>query len=75
MAKRSTISDLARAAGVSTATVDRVSNGYAKVREETARHVPDTANTIGYHARHLIKHRLDAVRPEYRLGFVLHNAR
>ncbi|MBV6637321.1 MAG: LacI family DNA-binding transcriptional regulator, partial [Mameliella sp.] len=35
MAKRPTITDLAREAGVSVATVDRVLNGRAKVREET----------------------------------------
>lgn len=40
---RPTIADLARAAGVSTATVDRVLNGRQSVREETVRRVHDAA--------------------------------
>ncbi|SDZ47366.1 LacI family transcriptional regulator, partial [Jannaschia faecimaris] len=43
MANRPTIADLARAAGVSTATVDRVLNGRLSVRAETARKVQDAA--------------------------------
>lgn len=50
MASRSTIQDVAREAGVSTATVDRVLNAREKVREETARKVYDAARAVGYHA-------------------------
>ncbi|TIU74187.1 MAG: LacI family DNA-binding transcriptional regulator, partial [Mesorhizobium sp.] len=39
MAKRPTITDLARTSGVSVATVDRVLNNRLPVREETARRV------------------------------------
>ncbi len=39
MAKRPTITDLARISGVSVATVDRVLNSRLPVREETARRV------------------------------------
>ena len=39
MARRPTIDDLAQAAGVSVATVDRVLNGRPNVREGTARRV------------------------------------
>ena len=39
MARRPTIRDLAEAAGVSVATVDRVLNGRHPVREETARQI------------------------------------
>ena len=41
MAKRPTITDLARISGVSVATVDRVLNSRLPVREETARRVYD----------------------------------
>ncbi len=71
MAKRPTISDLARASGVSVATVDRVLNGRLPVREETARRVCDAAADIGYHAAGLIEQRLRKELPEFRLGFLL----
>ena len=72
MANRPTIEDLARESGVSVATVDRVLNGRAKVRQETSRQVYDAAIKIGYHAAGLIKQRMDAHKPEYHLGFVFH---
>ncbi|WP_201455737.1 LacI family DNA-binding transcriptional regulator [Tropicimonas marinistellae] len=72
MAKRATITDLAEAAGVSVATVDRVLNGRAKVREETARRVLEAAREIGFHAAGLIGHRLMAGQPELTIGYVLH---
>ena len=56
--RRPTISDLARASGVSVATVDRVLNGRHRVREETARRVYDAAQSIGYHAVGLIRQRV-----------------
>jgi LacI family transcriptional regulator len=71
MARRPTIADLARVAEVSVATVDRVLNARYPVREETARRVYEAANSIGYHAASLIKHRLQESLPEYRLGFLL----
>jgi LacI family transcriptional regulator len=72
MAGRKTIDDVARAAGVSMATVDRVLNGRERVREDTARRVYDAAARIGYHAAPLIARRLQADVPELRLGLVLH---
>lgn len=72
MAGRSTISDVAREAGVSVATVDRVLNGRERVREDTARRVYEAARTLGYHATALIEQRLQAEMPEVRMGFVLH---
>lgn len=71
MAGRPTIKDIAKEAGVSVATVDRVLNGRLKVREETARKVSDAAHAIGYHATNLIRQRLRADLPEVRFGFVL----
>lgn len=71
MASRPTIADLARAANVSVATVDRVLNGRHRVREDTARRVYDAANAIGFHAVTLLKQRVMEGVPQYRLGFVL----
>lgn len=75
MADRPTISDVAREAGVSTATVDRVLNGRVKVREETVRKVADAAHRIGYHARGLIDQKLEPSVPKMTFGFVLHKER
>jgi LacI family transcriptional regulator, galactose operon repressor len=72
VAGRPTITDLARRAGVSTATVDRVLNGRSKVREETARRVYEAAKDIDYHATALIGYRMQAELPRMRIGFVLH---
>ncbi|MDA7426726.1 LacI family DNA-binding transcriptional regulator [Thalassococcus lentus] len=72
MAGRPTIADLAKEAGVSVATIDRVLNGRAKVREETARRVYEAAHKIGYHAAALIGQRMAADLPKIRFGFVLH---
>lgn len=71
MANRPTIEELARAAGVSVATVDRVLNRRAHVRPKTARLVHEAALEIGYHASSLIGQRLREELPEYRLGFLL----
>ncbi len=72
MARRPTITDVARAAGVSMATVDRVLNAREAVREETARRVYEAARLVGYHAAPLIGQRLNRDLPEMRFGFVLH---
>ena len=72
MAGRPTITDVAQAAGVSVATVDRVLNGRERVREDTARRVYEAARGIGYHAAPLIGQRVQADMPRLRLGFVLH---
>ncbi|MBD9529289.1 LacI family DNA-binding transcriptional regulator [Paracoccus sp. PAR01] len=73
--KRPTIHDLAHAAGVSTATVDRVLNGRLPVRDETARKVSEAAERIGYHGANAIRQRLLADMPEYRVGIVLQKER
>lgn len=75
MANRPTIHDVARQAGVSSATVDRVLNGREKVREDTARKVYEAARAVGYHAAALIGQRVQADRPRLRLGLVLHKER
>ena len=72
MARRTTITDVAQAAGLSMATVDRVLNGREQVRPETARRVYEAAQKLGYHMAPLIGQRLHSALPEMRLGFVLH---
>nr|CAD6438092.1 LacI family transcriptional regulator [Rhizobium sp. Q54] len=75
MAYRPTILDVANAAGVSVATVDRVLNGRLKVREETARKVYDAARAIGYHGSELIRHRMQAELPPMTFGFLFQKRR
>ncbi len=70
MVKRPTITDLARHAGVSVATVDRVLNRRLPVREDTALRVVGAAEAIGYHATGLLKRRMSEV-PRRALGFLL----
>lgn len=72
---RPTIADLARAAGVGTATVDRVLNGRQNVREETVRRVHEAAEQIGYHGANVIRHRMLANKAEFRLGLILQKPR
>ena len=55
MARRKTISDVAKKAGVSVATVDRVLNGRQPVRKETTALVYAAAQDLGYHGVGLIK--------------------
>lgn len=71
MGSRPTIADLAVAAGVSVATVDRVLNGRHPVREDTSRRVYEAANSIGFHAAGLIKQRIFSDLPVVKLGFLL----
>lgn len=75
MSRRPTIHDVAREAGVSTATVDRVLNAREKVREDTARRVYEAARLVGYHATSLIGQRVQSDLPRLRLGVVLHKER
>ncbi len=70
MVSRPTITDLAKQAGVSVATVDRVLNRRLPVREDTAVRVVQAAEAIGYHATGLLKRRLTEI-PQRRFGFLL----
>ena len=72
MGSRPTISDLARAAGVSVATVDRVINRRSPVRDFTARRVLAAAQDIGFEAGDLDLQRAGVNRRPKTLGFVLH---
>jgi LacI family transcriptional regulator len=75
MSNRPTIVDVAREAGLSTATVDRVLNARERVREETARRVYEAARRVGYHAAPLIGQRMQPDLPRLRLGVVLNKER
>jgi LacI family transcriptional regulator len=69
--KRPTIADLARAAGVSISTVDRVLNGRDPVRQDKAEKVLATARAIGFHAEQAIRQRLSEEKPARTFGFIL----
>lgn len=71
MSRRPTIADLAAAAGVSVATVDRVLNQRHAVREGTAERVLRAAEAIGYHATTLLRQRLRGELPARTFGFLL----
>jgi len=66
-----TIAHLAREAGVSVATVDRILNGREKVRPETAERVHQAARRIGYHGVNAITSRLGVDLPELKVGVIL----
>ena len=70
--RRPTIKDLANAAGVGVATVDRVLNERPNVREATIKRVLAAADRIGYPTGKLEAIRRDNARPVIRFGFVLH---
>lgn len=69
--RRPTVADLATAAGVSVATVDRVLNQRLPVREATARRVLEAAERLGYHATPLLRARVEERRASLRAGFLL----
>jgi len=69
--KRPTLNDVAKAAGVGIATVDRVLNKRAPVSRETAERVYLAAERVGYHATSLIRQRLDETAEPRTLGFLI----
>jgi LacI family transcriptional regulator len=66
---RPTVHDIAREAGVSLATVDRVLNGRPRVRETSIKLVQDAVEKLGY-VRDVSAANL-AKRKEYRFAFVI----
>ena len=70
--ERPTIRDLAQAAGVSVATVNRVLAGKTAVRPKTMQRVKEAAQAIGFYGFGAIQSRVAAARAKYRLGFLLH---
>lgn len=71
MARRPGMAELAQAAGVSVATVDRVLNGREQVKPDTVARVHEAALRIGHPAARRIAP-LAADLPELRFGVVLH---
>lgn len=68
---RPTIRDLAQAAGVSVATVNRVIGESGKVRGATMQRVLDAARQIGFYGVGALQHRVTAARPHHRLGVII----
>jgi LacI family transcriptional regulator len=70
--KRPTISDVAKEAKVSVATVNRVLSGSEAVRQGTRERVMLAAQQIGFYGMGALRSRVAAARPRYRFGFLLH---
>mgnify|MGYP000128346161 CR=1 FL=1 len=68
---RPTIPDLAKTAGVSVATVNRVLSGAANVRLATRERVQRAAEEIGFYGVGSIQARVAAARPRLRFGVLL----
>jgi LacI family transcriptional regulator len=68
---RPTIPDLAKAAGVSIATVNRVIGGAAKVRPETLQRVIEAAQAIGFHGVGALRQRSQEAVPRHRFGVIV----
>lgn len=71
LANRITIADVAKHAGVSTATVDRVINRRRPVRLETTEAVEEAARALGFYATSLIKIRTASRARTLKIGFIL----
>ncbi len=68
---RPTIADLARSAGVSVSTVNRILGGSTSVRTATIERVRDAAEEIGYYGLGVLDSRRKDSLPHYRFGFLL----
>ncbi len=68
---RPTIRDLAAAAEVSVATVNRVIGGSGKVREATMARVLEAAREIGFYGVGALEQRIDAASQRHRLGVIV----
>jgi LacI family transcriptional regulator len=69
--ERPTISDLAKAAGVSVSTVNRLLHATGKVRQDTIERILDTAEQIGFYGLGAVRKRGRAALPHRKLGFLL----
>jgi LacI family transcriptional regulator len=73
MRKYVTMQDVAEAAGVSIATLDRILNGRSHVKRATIEHVMTVAERLGYHGIHSIRRRLTEEAANITFGFLLMN--
>ena len=71
MAARITVADVARHAGVSVATVDRVLSKRRPVKPATAEVVLAAATELGFYATPLLQRRARGLIPSKTLGFIL----
>jgi LacI family transcriptional regulator len=69
--RRPTIADVAAAAQVSIATVNRVLSGKQAVRKATARQVVEAAEALGFYAARAIRVRADVEPPRRTFGFLM----
>ncbi len=69
---RPTILDLAREAGVSVSTVNRVFAGAGSVRDVTVQQVREAAERIGYYGLGALRAQIVSRKPKFRFGFLLH---
>lgn len=70
-AQRVTLVDIAKAAGVSVATVDRVLNGRAAVSSKRAELVYGAARSLNYHGLPTLRSRIPVKQPVVRIGIAL----
>ncbi|WP_197337543.1 LacI family DNA-binding transcriptional regulator [Ralstonia solanacearum] len=70
-ARRPTLGTVAKAAGVSVATVDRVFNSRLPVRDATAARVLAAAKALGWHGAELMRRRIAASQRSHTLAFCL----
>ncbi len=68
---RPTIADLAKAAGVSLSTVNRLLHGTDKVRQETVERILEAAGEIGFYGLGALHARKRASLPRRKLGFLM----
>ena len=69
--RRPTIADVAAAAQVSIATVNRVLSGKQAVRKATARQVVEAAEALGFYATRALRVRSQAEPPRRAFGFLM----
>lgn len=69
--RRVTLEEVAREAGVSLSTVDRLLNARAPVRSDTAERVRVAAERLGFRASGVIEERTSRQRPRCTFGFLL----
>lgn len=75
MNKRPTIPDLAKEAGVSVSTVNRILAGSGSVRDLTMQRVQSAAGRIGFYGVGAIDDRIRKSAPHYRFGFLLQQSK
>ncbi|GGE01297.1 LacI family transcriptional regulator [Aureimonas endophytica] len=71
MVKRATVADVAKAAGVSVATVDRALTGRSAVRPDTAERIAAAARDLNFHAAPLLAGRVERRIARCRIGILL----